>query len=94
MGKKRRGRSIDIRRVFRKNTEKQEGEGLWSGTFILLLLMNLLNGIAGMMTIPLVAKYALFIEDNLTLASTIAGLMSMVSLVICPFAGAVTDRFN
>lgn len=67
---------------------------MWSSTFILLLLMNLLNGIAGMMTIPLVAKYALFIEDNLTLASTIAGLMSMVSLVICPFAGAVTDRFN
>lgn len=80
--------------MLKKNKEKGNENPLWSTVFILLLLLNLLNGAAGMMTVPLVAKYALFIEDNLTLASAVAGMMSMVSLIVCPFAGAVADRFN
>jgi len=67
---------------------------LWNGRFLLLIGMTLLNGIAGMMTVPLVAKYALALGAELTLASTVAGLMSLVSLVVCPFAGALADKIS
>jgi len=67
---------------------------LWSGTFVLLIFMTFLNGAAGQMTVPLVAKYALSLGADLTLASTIAGLMSLVSLVVCPFAGALADKVS
>ncbi|SDZ75711.1 Predicted arabinose efflux permease, MFS family [Lachnospiraceae bacterium NK3A20] len=74
--------------------EKQKKINLWTGTFLLLIVVNLMNGLAGMMTVPLVAKYALAISGDLTTASTVAGLMSLVSLVICPFSGVITDRAN
>jgi len=67
---------------------------LWNGTFLLLILMTFLNGAAGQMTVPLVAKYARHLGAELTLASTIAGLMSLVSLVVCPFAGALADKVS
>ena len=67
---------------------------LWNWQFILLIVMTLLNGSAGMMTVPLVAKYALHLGAELKLASTIAGLMSLVSLVVCPFAGALADKVS
>ena len=67
---------------------------LWSWTFILLILMTFFNGTAGMMTVPLVARYAKAIGAELTVASTVAGLMSLVSLVVCPFAGALADKVS
>ena len=73
---------------------RQKKINCWTGTFLLLILINFLNGLAGMMTVPLVAKYALSICDDLTIASTVAGLMSLVSLVVCPLSGVITDRFN
>lgn len=72
----------------------KEKSSLWNSTFILLIAMTFFNGIAGMMTVPLVAKYALALGAELTLASTIAGLMSLVSLVICPFAGMLADKIS
>lgn len=60
----------------------------------MLILMNLCNGIAGQMTIPLVAKFSLSLYPDITLASTAAGLMSLVSLVVCPFAGLLSDRLD
>ena len=72
----------------------QRKASLWSWKFILLILMSLMNGVAGMMTVPLVAKYALALGAELTLASTVAGLMSLVSLVVCPFAGALADKVS
>lgn len=72
-----------------KNSEK-----LWSGKYVLLILVNLLNGVAGFMTIPLVAKYAIALGADITLASTISGMLSLVALFACPFAGLLTDRIN
>lgn len=72
----------------------QQKTSLWTGSFVLLILLNLFNGIAGQMTIPLVAKYSLSLTPDLTLASTVSGLMSLVSLFICPFAGLLSDRFD
>ena len=74
--------------------ERIEKSGLWSWKFILLILMTFLNGTAGMMTVPLVAKYAKALGAELTMASTVAGLMSLVSLVVCPFAGALADKVS
>ena len=74
--------------------DNQKKAPLWNVTFVLLILMTLLNGTAGMMTVPLVAKYALSLGAELTLASTVAGLMSLVSLVVCPFAGALADKIS
>lgn len=67
---------------------------LWTGTFFLLIILNLFNGVAGQMTLPLVAKFAYSLTPDLTLASTVAGLMSLMSLFICPFAGLLSDRFD
>lgn len=71
-----------------------ESNKLWTGSYCMLLLVNLLSGMAGQMVIPIVAKYALFLGASLTAASTIASLMSLAALVCCPFAGVISDRFN
>lgn len=77
-----------------KQATEKPAERLWTGTFLLVLLFTLFQNSAGQMTVPLVAKYALSLGADLTLASTIAGIMSLVSLVVCPFAGALADRVN
>ena len=74
--------------------KKKNGASLWTGTFILLIVLNLFNGMAGQMTVPLVAKFSYALTPDLTLASTVAGLMSLMSLFICPFAGVLSDRMD
>lgn len=74
--------------------QTQKKTSLWTGTFILLIILNLFNGVAGQMTVPLVAKFAYALTPDLTLASTVAGLMSLMSLFVCPFAGLLSDRFD
>ena len=72
----------------------EEKETICTGKFIMVLLMSAFSGIAANMTYPLITKYALTINPDLAVASTVAGLMSLSSLIICPFAGLITDRFN
>lgn len=67
---------------------------LWTWQFILLLCITLFNGAAGMMTIPLVTEYAMTVGADLTMASTVSGLMSIVSMVVCPLAGLLADRIS
>lgn len=69
-------------------------EQLWTSKYVIVLLNMLCNGMAGMMTYPIVAKYALSVGADLTTASVIAGTMSLVSLVVCPFAGVLCDKWN
>ncbi len=78
----------------REQPKKQKETTLWSLPFVLVILINLANGVVGMMTVPLVTEYALSLGAELTLASAIAGLMSLTSLFICPIAGVVSDRMN
>ena len=68
--------------------------GLWNGKFILLIVLTLCSGAAGQMTVPLVAKYAMALGADVTAAGTVAGLMSLASLFVCPFAGVLSDRFS
>lgn len=67
---------------------------LWTWEFVLLLCITLFNGVAGMMTIPLVTEFAMTIGADLTMASTVSGLMSIVSMVVCPIAGFLADRIS
>ena len=72
----------------------EKKEKLWTPKYAVVLLNMLCNGMAGMMTLPIVAKYALSVGADLTSASAIAGMMSLVSLVVCPFAGVLCDKGN
>ena len=67
---------------------------LWTRDFILVIGFSFFSNAAALMTYPLVAKYSLTLDPDLTLASTIAGLMSLMSLFVCPFAGMLSDRFS
>jgi len=73
------------------NQDKQER--LWTLPFLMVILLNLFNGCAAQMSYPLVAKFTLSLGGDLGTASTAAGLMSLASLFVCPFAGLLSDRF-
>ena len=73
--------------------DKQE-ERLFTREFCFLLFVNLFSGMAGQMTQPLIAKFAMHLGAELEFASTITSLMSFAGLLLCPFAGAVADRIN
>lgn len=80
--------------VLKSETSAGPGERLWTWKFIVLILINLSNGVAGFMTVPLVASYAMNLGAELTTASTVAGILSLVSLFMCPVAGVLSDRVN
>ena len=68
-------------------------ERLWTVPFLMVILLNLFNGAAGQMSYPLVAKFTMSLGGDLSTASTAAGLMSLASLFVCPFAGLLSDLF-
>ena len=57
---------------------------LWTWKFIVLILINLTNGAAGQMTFPLVASFALNLGATLTVASSIAGIVSLIGMFMPP----------
>ena len=69
-------------------------EPIWTVKFILVIIMAMFSGLAAQLTYPLVARFSLTLNPDITLAGTIAGLMSLMSLFICPFAGLLSDRFS
>lgn len=46
------------------------------------------------MTFPLVASFALDLGAELTVASSIAGIMSLIGMFMSPVAGVLSDRMN
>ncbi len=68
-------------------------ERIWTGKFV-LVIMALFSGLAAQLTYPLVARFSLTLNPDITLAGTVAGLMSLMSLFVCPFAGMLSDRFS
>ena len=69
-------------------------EPLWTWKFMVLIVVNLANGVAGFMTVPLVASYAMHLGATLTTASTVSGILSLVSLFMCPLAGVLSDSYR
>ena len=72
----------------------KEHHCIWTKEFIMVFVMSLFSSTAAYMTYPLITQYALSIRNDIGLASTIAGLMSLMGLLISPFAGMITDSFN
>ena len=79
------------RQDHQKHQDRQDR--LWTIPFVMVILLNLFNGCAAQMSYPLVAKFTLSLGGDLKTASTAAGLMSLSSLFVCPFAGLLSDRF-
>ena len=76
-------------------TDKDNGvTKLWNKDFTLVLLLSMLNASASQMVTPLIAKYSISLGASLTLAGTIASLMSIAALVLRPVAGLFSDRGN
>ena len=69
-------------------------EQLWTWKFFLLILINFGNGLAGYMTVPLVTKYAMSIGADITTASSVSSVLSLVAMFMCPVAGVLSDRIN
>ncbi|MBQ6551971.1 MAG: MFS transporter [Lachnospiraceae bacterium] len=67
---------------------------LFTIPFITVVILYMLDGGIGMMTTSLVTEYARTLGADLKLASTAAGLMSLASLFVCPFAGVISDRID
>ncbi|MBR3343183.1 MAG: MFS transporter [Solobacterium sp.] len=73
---------------------RDQKDTIWTGKFILVLVIAMFSGLAAQLTYPLVARFSLTLNPDITLAGTIAGLMSLMSLFVCPFAGLLSDRFS
>ncbi len=67
---------------------------LWNRSYILVLIMSTFNYAASQMVNPFISKYALSLGATMTVASTVAGLMSIVALFLRPVSGMCGDKFN
>lgn len=60
----------------------------------MLIAINFGSGVAGYMTVPLVAKYVMTFGADITTASAVSGVLSLVAMFMCPVAGVLSDRIN
>lgn len=67
---------------------------LWTLPFVLTFMVSLLASIAAQMVTSLIAKYSISLGASLTLAGTIAALLSFAALAARPFTGIIADRFS
>jgi len=67
---------------------------LWNGSYILMLLLNVLTFTGFMMVNPVLAPYAISIGATLKFASVIAGIFALMALFARPLAGLAVDRIN
>jgi len=69
-------------------------KGLFNKYFTLCLIMQLLIMIAFNMSVPLIAKYVIYLGESATVAGVIAGMFSLLALLYRPIAGFLTDRMS
>lgn len=60
----------------------------------MLIAINFGSGVAGYITVPLVAKYVMTFGADITTASAVSGILSLVAMFMCPVAGVLSDRIN
>ncbi len=75
-------------------SQGNEPSKLWNFSFILGLIMNTFSIASNQMVQPFIAKYAISMGAPLTLAATIAGLISIAALVFRPISGILSDRMS
>ena len=76
------------------NQTVHEETKLWNRSYIMILVLSTFIHSASYMVTPFVTKFALSLGAPLTIATTIASLLSVAALVLRPFAGSASDRFN
>ena len=67
---------------------------LWNKWYITILLLSMVSHAATQMVAPIVTEYAVSIGASLTVAGTVAGLMSLAALFLRPFSGRFSDKYN
>ena len=77
-----------------KMQNNSSAERLWTWKFLMLIAINFGNGAAGFMTVPLVTKYVMTFGADITAASAVSGILSLVAMFMCPVAGVLSDRMN
>lgn len=76
------------------DTEKTTSKSYISLNFIILLIINTLNGLAFYMSNPIMTTYLLSRDVPFHLTGIIASIISWIAMGFRPFAGLLTDRFN
>ncbi len=67
---------------------------LWNRSYIMILVLSIFINSASYMVTPFITKFALSLGAPLTIATTIASLLSVSALVLRPFAGRAADMFS
>ena len=60
----------------------------------MLIAINFGSGVAGYMTVPRVAQSVMTFGADITTASAVSGILSLVAMFMCPVAGVLSDRIN
>ena len=76
------------------NQPMREQTKLWNKSYIMILVLSTFIHSASYMVTPFITKFALSLGAPLTIATTIASLLSVSALVLRPFAGRTSDRFS
>jgi predicted MFS family arabinose efflux permease len=74
--------------------EQSKVENLWNFSFILMLIINALVFIGFTMMTPILPKYTISLGATMSIAGLVAGIFAITSIIVRPFAGFSTDRFN
>lgn len=74
--------------------KEREMKTIWNRNYILLLLCNTISNVAFHMVTPILPKYAVSVGISLTMAGVLSGAFSITALVVRPFTGLMSDRFN
>lgn len=75
-------------------TDSGPPEKLWNINFVTILVLGFLTGTANQMVAPQLAKYVISLGGTITVASTVVGILSAISLFMRPFSGAASDLIN
>lgn len=73
------------------NAQKQR---LFNSRYIILLSINLIVSISFSMVYTTISKYVTELGVSVTIAGIVTGAFNLSSMVIRPFSGLITDRFN
>lgn len=73
---------------------KEKKTTLWSLKFILVILVNALNGLAMYISNPIFSKYLVVRGVGFKYTGLIASLLSWIAMGFRPFSGAMSDRMN
>ncbi len=76
------------------NNDNQPQEKLWNSSYIMLLIIGTVLNAASQMVTPLISSFAISLGAPLTIATTIASIMSVTALFLRPVSGLFSDRYN